>query len=72
MSVTLQLDPALVRRLEAKAIASQRSVSDLVSEALRLMLLEDESDLAAVEDRRAEPSEPFSSVAARLRADAGR
>lgn len=53
---TIYLDPPLHRALRIKAIHTQRSMSDLVNEAVRLTLREDQEDLAAFHDRIAEPT----------------
>ncbi len=52
---TVYFDPELHRALRLKAAETERSVSDLVNEAVRLSLAEDASDLLAIEERRAEP-----------------
>jgi hypothetical protein len=60
--------PAEVHRaLKLKAAASDRSVSDLVSEAVRLSLAEDAEDLAAFEKRSRERSMKFENVVKALR-----
>ena len=55
-------DPALHRALRVKAAETERSISDLVNEAVQLSLAEDAEDLAAFEDRVSEPSLPYESV----------
>ena len=40
----------------------ERSVSDLINDAVRASLAEDAEDLAAFEERAAEPSIPFERV----------
>ncbi len=55
-------DPALHRALRVKAAETERSVSDLVNEAVQLSLAEDAEDLAAFGDRVNEPSLPYESV----------
>jgi hypothetical protein len=45
-----------------KAAETDRSVSDLINEAVRLSLAEDEEDLRAFKDREAEPNLPFEDV----------
>lgn len=52
---TIYLDPALHRALRLKAASSNRTVSDLVNEAVRQSLREDQEDLAAFAERVAEP-----------------
>ena len=51
---TVYLAPELHQALRLKAAQSQRSMSDIVNEALRQALREDEEDLAAVRSRAAE------------------
>ncbi len=59
--------PAKVHRaLEHKSLATGRSISDLVVEAVRLSLIEDARDLAAFEKRRSERSLDFKRVVERL------
>lgn len=64
---TVYFEPALHRALRLKAAETDRSLSDLVNEAVRLSLAEDAEDLAAFEDRAAEPNLPFERVVKELR-----
>ncbi len=59
---TVYFDPALHRALRVKAAETERSMSDLVNEAVQLSLAEDAEDLAAFEDRVNEPSLPYENV----------
>ena len=59
---TVYFDPALHRALRVKAAETERSISDLVNEAVQLSLVEDAEDLAAFEDRVNEPSLPYEDV----------
>ncbi|MEN8152194.1 MAG: CopG family transcriptional regulator [Planctomycetota bacterium] len=52
---TIYLDADLHRALKLKAADSDRTVSDIVAEAVRRELFEDAVDLEALEERRAEP-----------------
>ncbi len=52
---TVYFEPALHKALRLKAAHTHRSVSDIVNDAVRLALQEDQEDLAAFEDRAAEP-----------------
>lgn len=52
---TIYFDPAVHRALRIKAAHVNRSVSDVVNEAVRRALSEDQEDLAAFEERVAEP-----------------
>lgn len=57
---TIYLDPDLHRALRVKAVETDRTISDLVNEAVRLRLAEDAEDLAAFDDR--EPDLHFEDV----------
>lgn len=59
---TIYFDPALHRALRVKAAETERSMSDLVNEAIQLSLVEDAEDLAAFEDRINEPALPYEDV----------
>jgi hypothetical protein len=52
---TVYFEPALHRAIRLKAAHTHRSISEIVNDAVRLALREDEEDLAAFEDRVAEP-----------------
>ena len=60
--VTVYFEPAVHRALRLKAAETDRSVSDLVNDAVRLALGEDAEDLAAFEERAGEPSLSFEDV----------
>lgn len=64
---TVYLDPTIHRALRLKAAETDRTISDLVNEAVKLALLEDAEDLAAFDERAAEPSLPFEDVVKELR-----
>ena len=64
---TIYLDPELHRALRLKAAETERSISDLVNEAVQLSLAEDAEDLAAFTARAAEPNLPFEDVVKELR-----
>ncbi len=59
---TVYFDPELHRALRLKAAETERSMSDLVNEAVQLSLAEDAEDLAALEDIVNEPSYPYEDV----------
>ena len=59
---TIYFDPSLHRALRVKAAATDRSLSDLVNEAVKLSLVEDAEDLAAFEERAIEPDLSFEDV----------
>ena len=56
---TVYFDPDIHLALRLKAVETDRSVSELVNEAVRLSLAEDAEDLAAFTDRVREPELPF-------------
>ncbi|MCL4740236.1 MAG: CopG family transcriptional regulator [Burkholderiaceae bacterium] len=66
---TVYLDPDLHQALRLKSAQSRRSMSDIVNEALRLTLREDEEDLAAVRARARERPLDYEAFLAKLKAD---
>lgn len=52
---TVYFQPELHQAIRLKAAHTNRSVSDIVNDAVRLALREDHEDLRAFEDRAAEP-----------------
>lgn len=66
---TIYFDPRLHAALRLKAAHSDRSVSDLVNEAVRAALAEDQEDLAAFEERIDEPTISYEALLAELKAD---
>jgi len=64
---TVYLDPELHRALRVKAAETDRTMSDLVNEAIQLALAEDAEDLAALDQRAGEPNLPFEDVVKELR-----
>lgn len=52
---TIYLDADLRQALRLKAAATDRSLSELVNDAVRAALAEDEEDLRAIEERSGEP-----------------
>jgi predicted transcriptional regulator len=56
---TVYFDPELHRALRRRAVANDRSISDIVNEAVRLTLAEDAEDLDAFDTRVRERSVPF-------------
>ena len=59
---TVYFDPSLHKALRVKAAATDSSLSELVNAAVRRTLAEDVEDLAAFEDRAAEPVLSFDDV----------
>lgn len=52
---TVYFEPELHRAIRLKAAHTHRSISDIVNDAVRATLRDDQEDLAAFEDRVAEP-----------------
>ena len=59
---TIYLSSAIHRAIKIKAVATDRTVSELVNEALKAMLAEDAEDLEAYAERAGEASVPFEDV----------
>jgi hypothetical protein len=59
---TIYFDAELHRALRLKAAETDRTISDLVNEAVRLRLAEDSEDLASFEERAHEPLLRFDDV----------
>ena len=66
---TVYFDAALHKALRLKAAETERSISDVVNDAVRLALAEDADDLAALRDRAGEPTVSFESFVRDLKAD---
>ena len=64
---TVYFDSELHRALRLKAAETERSLSDLVNEAVRLSLAEDAEDLAAFRKRKREPNLRFDDVVKELK-----
>jgi hypothetical protein len=64
---TVYFDPALHRALRLKAAETDRSMSDLINEAVRLSLVEDAEDLLAFDERTSEPDLSFETVVKELK-----
>jgi len=56
---TIYFEPEIHRALRLKAADTERPISDLVNEAVKLALAEDAEDLAAFRDRVREPDVAF-------------
>ena len=64
---TIYFEPEIHRALRLKAAASERSISDMVNDAVKLALAEDAEDLAAFAERAHEKSVDFETVVRSLR-----
>lgn len=66
---TVYFDSTLHKALRLKAAETERSVSDVVNEAVRILLAEDAEDLAAIGDRAGEPTVSFEAFVRELKAE---
>ncbi len=66
---TIYLNSELLKALKLKAEETCRSVSGLVNDAVREALAEDAEDLAALEERAAEPLISYDDMVKRLKKD---
>ena len=55
----MYFDPDIHRALRLRAAASDKSISDMVNEAVKLTLAEDAEDLVAFDARKREPNLDF-------------
>jgi plasmid stability protein len=68
---TIYFNADVHRALRLRAAACNRSISDMVNEAVRMTLAEDADDLIDADQRQAEPSSSFEEFVTSLR-DSGR
>lgn len=64
---TIYFDPALHRALRLKSVETERSMSELVNEAVRRSLTEDADDLSVFQVRERERSLSFEEVVQDMR-----
>ena len=64
---TVYFEADVHRALRLKSAASDRSISDMVNDAVKAALAEDAEDLAAFDERKAEKSLSFDSFVQGLR-----
>ena len=65
---TIYFDPQLHTALRIKAAHSHRSVSDIVNQAVRAALAEDQEDLSAFDERADEPTVSYEELLNDLKA----
>jgi len=68
---TVYLDPKLHRALKIKSAQIERTMSDLINDAVRISLSEDYEDMLAVEERQNEPDLDFKDILKELK-DSGK
>lgn len=66
---TVYLETDLHKALKIKAIHAHKTVSEIINEAIKLSLKEDLEDLAAFDERAAEPVISYEKLLAGLKAD---
>lgn len=64
---TIYFEPGLHRALRIKAAHAQRTLSDLVNDAVRMSLQEDLEDLAAFDERADEPTMSYEDLLKNLK-----
>ena len=65
---TVYFDPDIHKALRLRAANTERSISDIVNEAVRQALSEDQEDLAAFDERVAEPTITYQALLDDLKA----
>ena len=66
---TIYFEPNMHKALRLKAAQENRSVSDIVNEAVSLLAAEDAEDIAEYDARKNEPSMDYSSFVSELKND---
>ncbi|MGQ0700425.1 MAG: ribbon-helix-helix protein, CopG family [Panacagrimonas sp.] len=66
---TVYLEPAIHKALRLRASATHRSISEIVSDAVREALREDEEDSAAFDERASEKPIAYEALLKKLKVD---
>jgi hypothetical protein len=66
---TVYFEPAIHNALKIRAATSDSSISELIDEAVRLLMREDQEDLAALKERANEPEISYEELLNSLEAD---
>ena len=66
---TVYFEPTIHQALKMRAASSDVSVSELIDEAVRLLMREDQEDLSCVSDRAAEPEMSYEDFLNELKKD---
>lgn len=66
---TVYFDPAIHQALRLKAATNHSSLSELVDEAVRLLMREDQEDLASINQRANEPEMSYEAMLDALKQD---
>ena len=65
---TVYIEGELHRALRLKAVEVERTISDLINDAIRRSLSDDAEDLTAFDERKHEKSIPFEEAVKKLKA----
>ncbi len=65
---TVYFEPEIHKALRMKAASTERSISDLVNDAVRQLLSEDQEDLSSFDERAAEPTISYQALLDDLKA----
>lgn len=66
---TVYFEPSIHNALKMRAASSDTSISELIDDAVRLLMREDQEDLAAVRQRSDEPEISYEELLNSLEAD---
>ena len=66
---TIYLDPLIHKIIKLKSAETDRSISEIVNDALRHELADDQEDLEAFKKRAKEPSISYEALLKKLKAD---
>jgi hypothetical protein len=66
---TVYFEPDILKALKIRASSSDVSISELIDEAVRLLMREDQEDLAAISERSNEPEVSYEDFLNELKAD---
>ena len=65
---TVYFEPAIHQALKMKAASSDVSISELIDEAVRLLMREDQEDLQVISERSSEPEISYEALLNDLKA----
>jgi hypothetical protein len=65
---TVYFEPAIHQALKMKAASSDVSISELIDEAVRLLMREDQEDLQTISERSSEPEMSYEDLLNDLKA----
>lgn len=66
---TIYFEPTIHQALKMRAASSNSTISELVDEAVRQLMLEDQEDLQAINDRVNEKEVTYETMLSELKAD---